>query len=279
MSYKSLATFLTDPVTAAMALDAAIAIARRQDAHLDVTCIGIDHTQPGFFYAGAPAIIYQETLDQARSEAEALETVARARLEREDIRWSTESGVAQLGGLTDLVAIRARFADLVIQPRPYGEGRGHEAEAVVEAALFEGATPVLVVPDSGLKGQFGRRIAVAWNQSAEALDAVRRALPLLIAAEYVNVVVIDPPSMSPESADPGGLLCRMLVRHGVNAEVSVIARTMPTVSEMLCRHVRDQDADMLVMGAYGHSRLREAILGGATRNMLQIAEVPVFMAR
>jgi nucleotide-binding universal stress UspA family protein len=58
----------------------------------------------------------------------------------------------------------------------------------------------------------------------------------------------------------------------------VIAKTLPRVSDVLGRHLRDQDADMLVMGAYGHSRLREAILGGATRNMLQIAEVPVFMA-
>jgi nucleotide-binding universal stress UspA family protein len=68
------------------------------------------------------------------------------------------------------------------------------------------------------------------------------------------------------------------VRHGVRAEVSVLARTLPRVSEVLARQVRDLDAGMLVMGAYGHSRFREAILGGATRDMLEAAEVPVFLA-
>jgi nucleotide-binding universal stress UspA family protein len=180
--------------------------------------------------------------------------------------------------MAHLVALRARFADLVILPRPYGGGDETAAEAVVEAALFEGQAPVLVLPDAGLGASLGKRIVVAWNQSDEALSAVRRALPMLIAAEMVNIVIIDPPTQGPERSDPGGLLTQMLARHGVRAEVSVIAKTLPRVSDVLSRHIRDQDADMLVMGAYGHSRLREAILGGATRNMLQIAEVPVFMA-
>ena len=104
------------------------------------------------------------------------------------------------------------------------------------------------------------------------------ALPLLQAAHLVNIAVIDPPQHGPERSDPGGMLCQMLVRHGVKAEVSVLARSMPRISDVLNRHVRDMDADMLVMGAYGHSRFREAILGGATRNMLEMAEVPVLMA-
>jgi nucleotide-binding universal stress UspA family protein len=278
MAYKSLVTFVTEAARIPLALEAGIRLARREDAHLDVVCLGIDHTQPGFFYAGAPAMIYQETLDQARAEAEALEAEVRKRLDREDIRWGVEAGVVQLGGMAHLVALRARFADLVIQPKPYGEGAGSAAEAVLEAALFEGQSPVLVVPDTGLGKSMGQRIVVAWNQGDEALSAVRRALPMLVAAEAVNIVIIDPPAQGPERSDPGGLLTQMLARHGVRAEVSVIAKTMPRVSDVLCRHVRDQDADMLVMGAYGHSRLREAILGGATRNMLQIAEVPVFMA-
>jgi nucleotide-binding universal stress UspA family protein len=94
----------------------------------------------------------------------------------------------------------------------------------------------------------------------------------------VNIAVIDPPNYGPERSDPGGALCQMLVRHGVKAEVSVLAKTMPRVSEVLVRHVRDQNADLLVMGAYGHSRFREAILGGATRDMLELAQGPVFLA-
>ena len=76
----------------------------------------------------------------------------------------------------------------------------------------------------------------------------------------------------------GARRCRAHHGHGVRAEVSVLARTLPRISDILARHVRDQNADLLVMGAYGHSRFREAILGGATRNMLEQAEVPVLMA-
>jgi nucleotide-binding universal stress UspA family protein len=136
--------------------------------------------------------------------------------------------------------------------------------------------PVMTQAQTGRR--MGRRIVVAWNQSREAMAAVRRALPFLQRADLVSITVIDPPPHGAERSDPGGLLCQMLVRHGVKAEVSVLARTLPRVSDVLARHVRDIDADMVVMGAYGHSRFREAILGGATRNMLEQAEVPVFMA-
>jgi nucleotide-binding universal stress UspA family protein len=139
--------------------------------------------------------------------------------------------------------------------------------------------PVLVLPDSGLgRAAQPRRIVVGWNQGREAMAAVRAALPVLVQADLVNIAVVDPPAHGPERSDPGGLLCQMLVRHGARAEVAVLARTLPRVSDVLKRHVRDQNADLLVMGAYGHSRLREAILGGATRNLLEQAEVPVLIA-
>jgi nucleotide-binding universal stress UspA family protein len=216
-------------------------------------------------------------IDRAEEEARALDAKVQDRLGKEDIRWSSEAAVAQLGALNGLVAVRARFSDLVILPKPFGPGRGQEDEAIVEAALFEGQTPVLVVPDTGL-GSFGKRVVVAWNQSSEALSAVRLALPLLAKADLVDISIIDPPKHGPERSDPGGPLSQMLARHGVRAEVSVLAKTLPKVSEILVRHGRDLNADMIVMGAYGHSRFREAILGGATRGMLEQADVPVFMA-
>jgi nucleotide-binding universal stress UspA family protein len=166
----------------------------------------------------------------------------------------------------------------VVLPRPYGPGKGIEAEATLEAALFEGQAPVLVLPGPEAPVKLPERVVIGWNQGREALVAVRRALPLLRKAKVVDIAVIDPPQHGPERSDPGGMLCQMLVRHGVKAEVSVLARSMPRVSDVLARHLRDQNADLLVMGAYGHSRFREAILGGATRNMLEQAEIPVLMA-
>lgn len=278
MAYKSILTIVTDAETAKVQIDTAISLARREDAHLEVLCLGVDRTQTGYYYAGATAFIQQETVERAQEDARKVESWVAARLGAEDIRWSSETVVSQMGAIAAVVGLRARFSDLVVLGQPYGSGRGQELEAIAEAAMFEGQVPVLVVPDDFSGEIAGRRILAAWNQSNEAMNAIRKALPLLKAADLVDITIIDPPAHGPERSDPGGQLSQLLARHGVHAEVSVLARTMPRVSDVINRHVGDTDADLIVMGAYGHSRFREAILGGATRNMLEKATVPVLMA-
>ena len=280
MAYKSILTVATSPHGLLPAVSAAAQIGIRADAHLDALALGIDRTQVGYAYVGSGAVLIAAAMERAEEDARETEKALNAALAAQSpgLRMATETAITQLGALTDLVAARARYADLVVLPLPYGEHRGVEDEAVVEAALFEGMAPVLVVPPKGMADNDPRRVVVAWNQSREALVAARRAMPFLRRAETVSIVVIDPPTHGAERSDPGGLLCQMLVRHGVNAEVTVLARTLPRVSDVLARHVRDTNADLLVMGAYGHSRFREAILGGATRDMLEKAEVPVLLA-
>ncbi|MCV2871635.1 universal stress protein [Defluviimonas sp. WL0050] len=277
MAFKSILTIITDAGRSAAQIDAAVALARREDAHLDVLCIGVDLTQTGYYYAGATAILTQEAYNQAREEADKAEAAVRARLDAEDIRWGVDTAVAQIGALGGPVAMLARFSDLVILSKPYGPAGSQAAEAIVEAALFEGRAPVLILPEGYSGADYGTRVALAWNQSDQALFATRAALPVLKAATMVDITIIDPPTHGPERSDPGGMLSQLLSRHGVHAEVSVLAKTLPKTSEVLARHVRDINADLVVMGAYGHSRFREAILGGTTRNMLEHCEVPVLM--
>jgi len=278
VAYRSILTVVTNPAAIPHVLDSAAAMARREKAHLDILCAGIDRTQTGYYYAGANAMILQETLERAQQDADELAAAARGQMQKSDVSWGVESAVAQIAGLSQLVAERARFADLVVLPRPYGENRDIEDEAVIEAALFEGRAPVLVVPGNDLPKDFGRRIVLAWNESREALAAVRATMPLLATADLVDIAIIDPPQHGPDRSDPGGRLSQMIARQGARVEVSVLAKTMPRVSDVLRRHVADIGADMVVMGAYGHSRFREAILGGATRNMLESCEVPVLLA-
>lgn len=279
MAYKTILTVLTDAAQTSQ-LDSAMALAAREDAHLEVFCLGVDHSQVGYYYAGASAYVFQETIDKAMASAEMLEKTVRDRLSAAPaLRWSVESAVAQSGGLTTLIGMRARFADLLVQNHPYGPEAAPDAEAVAEAAMFEGGCPVLIVPSTGLPAEPPKKVLVAWNQSNEAMAAVRRALPLLIEAGSVEITVVDPKPQGPERSDPGGSLCQMLVRHGVRAEIAVLAKTEPAVSDVLIRRAREIGAEMIVMGAYGHSRFREAILGGATRNMLEKSPVPVLMAR
>lgn len=278
MAFKSLLTVLTGLNDADPALQQIIALAGTQDAHVEALCLGVDRTQTGYYYAGANALLLQETLTRANAEAAEVLAYASDVLGKSGIRWSADDGVAQIADLGRHVAHRARFSDLVVLPRPYGENHGAEAEPIVEAALFEGHAPVLVVPDDAEPLAAPKNILVAWNQSVEAMRAIRRALPFLCGADLVRIVVIDPPAHGPERSDPGGMLAQMLARHGVTCEIDVLSKTMNRVSDALNRHAVDTSADLMVMGAYGHSRFREAILGGATRNMLEQANIPVFMA-
>lgn len=279
MAFKSLFTVLTDDALLPGVLDQAAALASAHDAHLDVLCLGVDRTQIGYYQADINALILQETIQRATADAKALEAAAKAYLTRSGVRFGTEVAVAHLAEVGRHVAARARFADLVVLPKPYGEGRGVELEPVVEAAMFDGLAAVLVVPgaSAGLV-KTPKRVIVAWNEGREALRAVRAALPLLQGADVVHVVVIDPPAHGAHRSDPGGLVAQYLARHGVRVEIDVLARTLPRVSDVLLRHATDIAADMVVMGAYGHSRFREAILGGATRNMLDQSGIAVFMA-
>lgn len=278
MAYKSLITIVTDAEADQGAMDAARIVTQANGGHLDLFCMGLDRTQPGFFYAGTNAMIVQSNMDQARDDAAALEAKVTTQFQGADITWSAIPMAAQMVGLTPLLAHQIRFADLVVLPRPYGAGRGHEHEQIIELALFNARVPVLVIPDGAKADPKPKRIVVGWNEGAEALTAVRAALPLLQQADVVDIVVIDPPQHGPDRSDPGGGLSAMLARHGARCEVSVLAKTLPRTSDTLLRHARDRNADMIVMGAYGHSRFRESILGGATRNMLEMAELPVLMA-
>ena len=251
---------------------------RRIRPHLDVLCLGVDRSQTGYYYAGASAVVLQEALSKAQADAEEIEAKVRARLDGSGILWSAEKGVAQLADMGRHVASRVRFSDLAVLPQPYGDGRGAELEPATEAALFEGHTPALIVPAGTAPMTAPRKILVGWNESPEALAAIRAALPLLAAADEVHVVVVDPPAHGPSRSDPGGMLSQYLARHGVRVEIDVLSKTLPRVSDILARHATDMQADLMVMGAYGHSRFREAIFGGATRSMLEHATLPVLMA-
>lgn len=278
MSYKTLLTVISDVERAKAPLDQTSALAQRFEAHTDALCLGIDRTQNYYDYGMANAMILQQSLQVAREEATALQAYVEEKLARSGTPFSTISAVAPLGAITQQVSRRGRFCDLIVIGKPYGPDVPIEGEAIVEAGLFESGAPVLVVPDTAKPMTETKRVLIGWNESAEALSAVRKAMPFLTGADSVHVVVIDPPRHGPDRSDPGGLLCQMLARHGIPCEVNVLAKSMPRTADVLMRHAEDIDADLVVMGAYGHSRFREAILGGATRNILEATDRPVLMA-
>lgn len=275
--YKTLMTHVLHKDGLAEHLEQCTALAQNMDAHLEVICHGVNQLSVGFHYGAADPMMVQQSMVLAKSDAAELAEAAKGILAKTDVRWGVETAVNYYGTLSSSVAQRSRFADLIILPPPYTEGDISGAESIIEGALFDGQSSILVLPKSSEKAFPPKRVVVAWNESAEALNAIRAALPLLKMAAHVSVTVIDPPQHGPGRSDPGGLVSQFLSRHGIRVEVDILTKTLPRISEVLARHATDIGADMIVMGAYGHSRFREAILGGATRNTLENVDVPVFM--
>ena len=135
---------------------------------------------------------------------------------------------------------------------------------------------MLMIPYVGME-HFGKRAAIAWNSSAESSRAVFDALPLLKRAEKVTIITIDPEG-GPDAPASAEAMAASLARHGVEASVSHTTSGGIGVGAALLSRISDEGDDLLVMGGYGHSRLREFVFGGATRHILEQMTVPVLMS-
>lgn len=177
-----------------------------------------------------------------------------------------------VGREADVVASAGRLTDLIVIGRPNGEAEAPLA-ATLDAALFDTGRPVLVAAPAAARTIAGR-VALAWNGSAQAARVVASALPFLEIAEHVTVLTVG----TIDSAATAQNLIAYLGRHDVRASHEAVAPSSASTGAALLAHAEQSRADLLIMGAYGHSRLREMILGGATRDVLSAAGIPVVMA-
>jgi nucleotide-binding universal stress UspA family protein len=174
----------------------------------------------------------------------------------------------------------AHYADLAVVAGGVNvTAEGEAAHAYVSALLLESGRPVLVVPPRTRAPQPPRRILLAWRPTAEAARAVHDALPLLTQAERVDVLMVDPPgSERDDGQQPGADIATHLARHGVPANVVVRESQGRAVSSILLEHAREMPAQLIVAGGYGHSRLREWVMGGVTRELLVSSPVPLLFS-
>jgi nucleotide-binding universal stress UspA family protein len=149
-------------------------------------------------------------------------------------------------------------------------------DAMIEAALFDGAAAVLVVPYVTAKPLALDRVTIAWDGGRAAARAVHAALPFLEKAKHITVLMVGKAGSVP--GEPGADLAVWLSRHGLDVEIECIEAPEISVADALLDHAADKSVDLLVMGGYGHSRVREFLLGGATRGILASMTVPVLMA-
>ncbi len=278
MSFKSITMFVHDPSAALTTLDYAILAARSWGAHLHIVAAGVDSTDPGFYYAGAQSIAIQQNLDFAQTQAREIEKVIRTRLHAEDINWDVETVTLMSGGLLSFISDHMRFFDVAILPLPYDDGQSQLDVAAFEACLFGADIPVIVVPKGNTQQPPTSRVLIAWDDGPEALAATRAVLPIIDSVDLTNICVVNPSDAGKDRSDPGGRLALLLSRAGATVEITVSAKLRSNVADQLIQHAKETGAEMIVMGAYGHSRFREAVIGGVTRTILRQAPVPVLLA-
>jgi nucleotide-binding universal stress UspA family protein len=179
----------------------------------------------------------------------------------------------------DRVVPYARAADLIIASQTDPTRASSGWLDVADRLAIEAGRPVLIIPNTGTHSRAGEKVLVAWNGRREAARAVFDALPILQRAKEVKVVWVNPQS---EEADPGDIpaadICTALARHAVKCEATQQLKPKVNVGETLLACAKECSADLLVMGCYGHTRLREFVLGGASRHVLNKMTIPVLMS-
>ncbi len=216
-----------------------------------------------------------------RAELEKIEGDRRALFEdvvrRHGIR--SESEWRSLPYASSEVGVHAYYADLVVIDRPEPAAQTAGPPGLAESLILSSGRPVIVFPARSTVSQV-RRILVGWNARRESIRAVADALPLLVKAEAVEVLVVDHERRpAGHGQEPGADIARHLVRHGVHVEVRRLSSGGEEVGRLLLSQAGAFAADLVVMGAYGHSYLSEWMFGSVTRTVLREAGLPVLMSR
>ena len=284
MRLRDLQVVLDHTPRSQVLLGIALELARSNGAHLTGLC-PLELLLPadlGFALGGYPEVMaLQSAVDQLQSQA--METAAtveagfREALRREGISgdWRTASGPVGAA-----IAFHARHTDLTVLGQPDPEHLPPpSARHMVEEALLAAGRPLLVIPYAGTFPTIGRTVVIAWTETREAARAASDALALIDPAAAVTVLSITRGSVGTASAVPGAEIAAHLARHGlaVTAARSVTDASL-SEADALLGYVADLGADLLVMGGYGHSRVRELALGGVTRGVLRHMTLPVLIS-
>lgn len=273
MDYKDLLVVLQNAARAEQVGAYAHSFADAFGAHL--TAAGLVELMPPApaFFGEYPIELVQSFEEAASREIEeAYARFAKAGARPDGQEFVKITGAPQV--VLDKTAALGRRFDLAIVAQP--EDGDAQARDLAEAVLFRSGRPTIIVPHIQQAGAKFGKIVIAWDGGAAAARAVAESLPLLKRAGRVIVTTMVGKNVDVDSL-PGVDLAHHLARHGVQAELKILPAG-GDIGALLLSYVADEDADMLVMGGYGHSRLREIVLGGVTRTIFQTMTVPVFMA-
>jgi nucleotide-binding universal stress UspA family protein len=259
-----------------VAADYAISVAETFGAHLAGVAFAYEPVIPGTIMGGMPA----DVIDASRAESERAAKTAATRFDqgagRAGVSFESRVFDATLVGASDLFGRIARRFDVSVVGQAEPDKLAGE-DLIIEAALFQSGRPVIVVPYIQRAGLKLDRIMVCWDGGRTAARAIGDAVPFLARAKAIDVIIVATEQGRKDEL-PGADMGQHLARRGVKVEVKRLVAGDTDVPNLLLSHAADSAADLMVMGGYGHSRLREFILGGTTRAILQSMTLPVLMS-
>ncbi|MGI9387285.1 MAG: universal stress protein [Methyloligellaceae bacterium] len=181
------------------------------------------------------------------------------------------------GPMIEALTHNARFCDVAVVGQPGPDSRRRFGETVTDHLILTVGHPILVVPTLGADFTVGKRIMIAWDRSPLATRAVHNSRPFMRHADSVHILAIN---LDPESHGgvPGSGICEHLARHDIKATPIRVTGVTDAVVDVILSQAKDLDIDLIIMGAYGHSRLRERILGGNTYYLLNNSPIPMLMS-
>jgi nucleotide-binding universal stress UspA family protein len=265
----------------------ALHVGRHLGAHVEAFHVSLDPRDSVAYMAeGMTSNMIQDIMSAVEKEGEE----RRERAHEQFSRLCQEAGAPITEGLSgagysasfatavgredDLLAVRGRLSDLIVAAR--SGGKGDTQRTTLEIALLETGRPVLLAPPNGAKG-FGKTVSIAWNGSVEVVRAIGAGAGLHFLGEAEKVVIMVVPEAFRSTTHVDDLV-NYLGCHDIQAEVAQIDDSGRPIGHVLLEKSKEVGADMMVMGAYTHSRLRHMMIGGPTSVVLQNAEIPVLMA-
>ncbi|UCH40578.1 MAG: universal stress protein, partial [Gammaproteobacteria bacterium] len=254
------------------------ALAKKYDALITGLFVVPDYVVPSYVEAQISVDLITDVTEKAL--ARARETLTDYEKMADDAGARMEAHVLE-GQVIPILREHTKYADLLMLGQDQPDDPDNASYGLADALLFEGACPCMMVPHSGKLAVPGKRVLLTWNASRESARALREAMPILAGAEDVVVLSSEPDNADVEIArghPHADELARFLESHGIESVSSGIADLDVSTSDAILGQAAEMNADLIVMGAYGHARLREIILGGVTRDLLKQSPVPLFLA-
>ncbi|MDH5355540.1 MAG: universal stress protein [Gammaproteobacteria bacterium] len=276
MAIKNILVHIDHTAACELRVKAAIELAKTNSARLSALFVVPDYFVPSYVEAQISADIISQISDQALSRAK--ETQGKIKAMVTEAGLELDSYIEE-GNIIAILNDYARYTDLVVLGQSQANDPDNISEGLADHLVIECGAPCLVIPYIGARQTLGKHILVAWNESRESARALRDSLPLLQQADQVSVLLIKHKSHNEEhTAMQEKVMLDYLADHGISGKIILCIDNHIDPGNTMLAQALDNDCDLIVMGAYGHSRLREIVLGGATRHLLKEMTVPTFIS-